>query len=106
MKVKSSRRLIKRLGLALAVASVVTPTAQAVRMEVGDGGLSVRSRQYADDLRVAESTSPSIRQYADDLREPAPTPSVSILTRRYAECVAAGRSMMAQSRPGTGSPSR
>ncbi len=37
MKVKGSRRIVRRLGLALAVAAVVAPSAQAVR-PVGDSG--------------------------------------------------------------------
>ncbi|MGH2921096.1 MAG: hypothetical protein ACRDKU_03415 [Gaiellaceae bacterium] len=63
MKIKTSRRLVKRLGLALAVAAAFAPNAQAMPMDVKSGGSdSVQSRQYADDLR-AESP---VRHYADD----------------------------------------
>jgi hypothetical protein len=63
MKIKSSRRVVRRLGLALAVAAVFAPSAQAMPMSVaGEQGTIVQSRQYADDLRVA----PPVRQYADD----------------------------------------
>lgn len=65
MKIKTSRRLVKRLGLALAVAAVFAPNAQAMPMDMkSGGGDSVQSRQYADDLR-AESP---VRRYADDIR--------------------------------------
>jgi hypothetical protein len=63
MKIKSSRRLVKRLGLALAVAAFFVPSAQAMPLEMAAGsGDSVQERQYADDLRVA----PPVRKYADD----------------------------------------
>lgn len=64
MKIKSSRRLVKRLGLALAVAAVFVPNAQAVRIDTEYSGTTntVQVRQYADDIRVA----PSVRKYADD----------------------------------------
>jgi len=57
MKVKGSRKIIRRLGLALAVATVLAPAAQAMPHGV-DGGKPVsqaRERQYADDLRDATS---------------------------------------------------
>jgi hypothetical protein len=51
MKVKGSRRLVARLGLALAVAAIAAPGAQAVTMnamfESGGGG---SARLYADDV--------------------------------------------------------
>ena len=65
MKIKSSRRLVKRLGLALAVAAVFAPTAQAVRIDTEYSGTTtsaVQVRQYADDIRVADP----VRKYADD----------------------------------------
>jgi hypothetical protein len=64
MKIKSSRRLVKRLGLALAVAAVFAPSAQAVPagMEYSSMTDAVQVRQYADDIRVA----PPVRKYADD----------------------------------------
>jgi hypothetical protein len=63
MKIKSSRRVVKRLGLALAVAAVFAPSAQAMPMSTaGEQGAIVQTRQYADDIRVA----PPVRKYADD----------------------------------------
>lgn len=63
MKVKGSRRLVRRLGLALAVAAVLVPNAQAIPLDMAAGsGDSVQERQYADDLRVV----PPVRKYADD----------------------------------------
>ena len=51
MKIKSSRRLVARLGLALAVAAIAAPGAQAMRMNaMSDGGGS--ARLYADDLHA------------------------------------------------------
>jgi hypothetical protein len=51
MKVKGSRRLVARLGLALAVAAIAVPSAQAVTMNsMYEGGGGVRL--YADDLRA------------------------------------------------------
>jgi hypothetical protein len=69
MKVKGSRRLVARLGLALAVAAIAVPSAQAMPVNFTDGsGSSVRL--YADDLHVAMVPTPAKRQYADDLHAP------------------------------------
>jgi len=65
MKIKSSRRLVKRLGLALAVAAVFAPNASAIPAGMEYSSTSsdaVQVRQYADDIRVA----PPVRKYADD----------------------------------------
>jgi hypothetical protein len=67
MKVKGSRRLVRRLGLALAVVALVVPaSAQAMTMnamnESGGG-----ARLYADDLHASIAPAPVTRQYADDL---------------------------------------
>jgi len=69
MKVKGSRRLVARLGLALAVAAVAVPTAQAMPVNEESGG-SVRL--YADDLHASMVPTHSRfqRQYADDLHAP------------------------------------
>jgi hypothetical protein len=51
MKVKSSRRLVARLGLALAVAAIAAPGAQAMTMNaMNESGGS--ARLYADDLHA------------------------------------------------------
>src|SRR5262245_26353537 len=69
MKVKGSRRLVARLGLALAVAAIAVPSAQAMPVNFTDGsGGSVRL--YADDLHAATVPAPAKRQYADDLHAP------------------------------------
>jgi len=53
MKSKGSRRLIRRLGLALAVAAIVAPSAQAMPLDVPPRGLdSVQTRHYADDVHA------------------------------------------------------
>jgi uncharacterized secreted protein with C-terminal beta-propeller domain len=76
MKMKGSRRLIRRLGLALAVAAVFAPSAQAMPLDVPPRGLdSVQTRQYADDIHVATPViSSPVRLYADDLHAPAVSP--------------------------------
>ena len=68
MKVKGSRRLVARLGLALAVAAIAAPSASAMPMYESGGGV----RLYADDLHAAVAPVPSRfqRQYADDLHAP------------------------------------
>lgn len=54
MKIKSSRRLVARLGLALAVAAIAAPTAQAMPMnEVSDSGGNGNVRHYADDMHAS-----------------------------------------------------
>jgi hypothetical protein len=71
MKVKGSRRLVARLGLALAVAAVAVPSAQAMTINsMNEGGGSVRL--FADDLHAAMAPAASRfqRQYADDLHAP------------------------------------
>jgi hypothetical protein len=51
MKIKSSRRLVARLGLALAVAAIAAPGAQAMTMNaINESGGS--ARLYADDLHA------------------------------------------------------
>lgn len=57
MKIKGSRRLIRRLGLALAVAALVAPSAQAMPLDVPPRGLdSVQTRLYADDVHAPPVT--------------------------------------------------
>jgi hypothetical protein len=64
MKVKGSRRLVARLGLALAVAAIAVPSASAVTMNgmYESGGSGGGVRLYADDLHaplVSTSLPPS-----------------------------------------------
>lgn len=75
MKVRGSRRLVKRLGLAVAVAALLAPAAQARPLDMPPRAQdSVKQRLYADDVRVAEPiVQARTRQYADDLHaSPAP----------------------------------
>ena len=76
MKVKRIRRVVGRLGLALAVTAVFVPAAQARPLDMPPGSLdSVQTRQYADDVRVEPAViTPLVRNYADDLH--AATPQV------------------------------
>jgi hypothetical protein len=86
MKIKGSRRLVRRLGLALAVAAVFAPSAQAMPMDMPPRGLdSVQTRQYADDIHVATPVlSSPVRLYADDLHAPAVVPVAKTHGRGYA----------------------
>jgi len=86
MKVKGSRRIIRRLGLALAVAAVFAPSAQAMPLDVPPRGLdSVQTRLYADDIHVATPViSSPVRMYADDLHAPAVSPVAESQPRGYA----------------------
>jgi hypothetical protein len=57
MKIKGSRRLIRRLGLALAVAALFAPSAQAIPLDVPPRGLdSVQPRLYGDDVHASAVT--------------------------------------------------
>ena len=79
MKVKSSRRLVARLGLALAVAAIAAPGAQAMTMnamnESGGG-----ARIYADDLHaplsVATLNPSNVRTDAASLQPSVPGSNV------------------------------
>jgi hypothetical protein len=86
MKSKGSRRLVRRLGLALAVAAVLAPSAQAIPMDMPPRGLdSVQTRQYADDIHVATPVlSSPVRLYADDLHAPTVVPVAEPQGRGYA----------------------
>jgi hypothetical protein len=89
MKIRGSRRLIKGLGLALAVAALAAPSAQAVLPAEESGGLDFNQpRLYADDLHapLASSTvSPQSRLYADDLHAQVASSPVSPQSRLYAD---------------------
>lgn len=53
MRIKGSRRLVRRLGLALAVTAILAPSAQAMPLDVPPRGLdSVQTRLYADDVHA------------------------------------------------------
>jgi hypothetical protein len=86
MKIKGSRRIVRRLGLALAVAAVFAPSAQAMPLDVPPRGLdSVQSRLYADDIHVATPViSSPVRLYADDVHAPAVIPVAETQGRGYA----------------------
>lgn len=75
MKIRGSRRLVKRLGLALAVTAVLAPSAQAMPLDMPPRGTdSVQPRLYADDVRVATPVvSVQERRYADDMAGPSPS---------------------------------
>jgi hypothetical protein len=79
MKVKGSRRLVARLGLALAVAAIAAPGAQAMRMNaMSDSGGS--ARLYADDLHaplaVATLKASNVRTDAASLQPIVPGSNV------------------------------
>ena len=63
MKVKSSRRIVRRLGLALAVAAVMAPSAQAV-VPAGDSGspslVALQGMPTADDLHATVPRTPIV----------------------------------------------
>jgi hypothetical protein len=68
MKLRGSRRVVRRLGLALAVAAAFAPSAQAsVMAGEASGGPLVKATSYADDLHSAVPRSPVVvehRNYA------------------------------------------
>jgi hypothetical protein len=80
MKRKSSLRLVRRLGLAIAVAAFAAPAAQAMPVISNEGGLPVAPQVlYADDLHaglprpVSTTAAPQVL-YADDLHASLPRP--------------------------------
>jgi hypothetical protein len=86
MKIKSSRRLVRRLGLALAVTALMVPTtAQAMTMNASyesGGGFGVRL--YADDLHAMIPPVKTQRIYADDLHASL-APAAVRVERQYAD---------------------
>ena len=77
MKRKSSLRLVRRLGLALAVAAFAAPAAQAMPVISNEGGLPVAPQVlYADDLHASlprpVSTEPRTEMLTDSLGRPIP----------------------------------
>jgi hypothetical protein len=91
MKVRGSRRLVRWLGLALAVAAFAAPSAQAVLAEGISGSAfsseaTTQPRLYADDLHGSLPSSPvsiQARLYADDLHS-LPSSPVAVEPRGYA----------------------
>lgn len=82
---KTPRRLIRRLGLALAVAAFAAPAAQAMPVINQEGGNAPSPRVYADDLHASAPLAPvSIRAYPDDVVRPlASEPVTSVSHRIY-----------------------
>jgi hypothetical protein len=83
MKVKGSRRLVRRLGLALAVTALMVPaSAQAMTMNASyESGGGVRL--YADDLHATLPSAPVKRLSADDLYASL-APAAARVERMYA----------------------
>ena len=80
---KTPRRLIRRLGLALAVAAFAAPAAQAMPVIYQEGGNAPSPRVYADDLHTSVPLVPaSIRAYADDVVRPLASEPVSNVSNR------------------------
>jgi hypothetical protein len=84
MKIKSSRRVVRRLGLALAVTALMVPAgAQAMTMNASyesGGGF----RLYADDLHATIPPVQTQRLYADDLHASL-APAAIRVERQYAD---------------------
>ena len=72
MNWKTSRRLIKRLGLALAVAAFAAPAAQAMPVISPEGGTAAPPQvSYPDDLHAAVPHVPVLNlTYPDDMLRP------------------------------------
>src|SRR5262245_23736775 len=81
MKLKGSRRLVARLGLALAVAAVAVPGAQAMTTNIDSGGGNGSHRIYADDLHasfpVAVLKASNVRTDASSIPSSMPGANVS-----------------------------
>ena len=74
MKLKGSRKLVARLGLALAVAAIAVPSASAMRMNtINESGGGPSVRLYADDLHAPL---PVVTFKASNVRTDAATPPV------------------------------
>jgi len=80
MKVKGSRRLAARLGLALAVAAFAVPAASAMTINGSGGG--VGSRHYADDFHAASTvfTLPASNVRADAASPQSEVPAANVRT--------------------------
>jgi hypothetical protein len=80
---KTPRRLIRRLGLALAVAAFAAPAAQAMPVINQEGGNASSPRVYADDLHASAPQAPVlIRAYPDDVVRPLSSGPVSNVSHR------------------------
>jgi hypothetical protein len=79
MKVKSSRRLVARLGLALAVAAIAAPSASAMTINSIDASGGVRL--YADDLHAQlVSSLPASNVRTDAATVPISLPASNVRT--------------------------
>ena len=87
MKVKSSRRLVARLGLALAVAAIAAPGAQAMTMNALNESGGGSARLYADDLHsplaVATLKASNVRTDAASLQPAVPGSNVRTDSASY-----------------------
>jgi len=87
MKVKSSRRLVARLGLALAVAAIAAPGAQAMTMNALNESGGGSARLYADDahspLAVATLKASNVRTDAASLQPAVPGSNVRTDSASY-----------------------
>lgn len=71
MRWKSYRRLVRRLGLAIAVAAFAAPAAQAMPIISAEGGTDAAPPQvlYPDDLHAAVPRAPGLElSFADGVR--------------------------------------
>ena len=83
MKLKGSRRLVARLGLALAVAAIAVPGAQAMTMNaMNESGGGYGVRHYADDLHASfvALTLPPSNVRTDAASIPPSAPGSNVLT--------------------------
>ena len=78
MKSRGSRRLVKRLGLALAIAALAVPAAQAYPLVDAPSAKAPQARLYADDLHAVASAPVQERIYADDLHGQVTSSPVSV----------------------------
>jgi hypothetical protein len=83
MKVKGSRRLVARLGLALAVAAIAAPGAQAMTMNANnESGGSVSGSNVRTDAASFRPTPVPISSFASNIRTDAAS-SVPITDARH-----------------------
>lgn len=78
MKRRGSHRLVRRLGLALAIAALLAPAAQAYPLVNEPSAKAPPQRLYADDLHAVSATASHGRLYADDLHGQVTSSPVSV----------------------------